>query len=90
MTSQKTKILKYLKSGRRLTVLKALKLFGVYALSQRCGELCRDGYNVKSEMITLPNGKHVASYFIPQSYTETKEFKRRVREYWKYEDSLKK
>ena len=79
MTSQKTKILKYLKSGRRLTVLKALKLFGVYALSQRVGNLKHDGHPIKAEMITLPNGKHVASYFIPQSYTETKEFKRRVR-----------
>ena len=60
--SQKKLILKYLKSGRRLTVLKALKLFGVYALSQRCGELSRDGYPIKVEMITLKNDKRIAQY----------------------------
>jgi len=60
--NQKTKILTYLKSGRRLTVLKALKLFGVYALSQRVGNLKRDGHPIKSKMITLPNSKRIAQY----------------------------
>jgi len=60
--SQKQLILKYLKSGRRLTVLKALKLFGIYALSQRVSELSREGHPIKSKMITLPNSKRIAQY----------------------------
>jgi len=60
--NQKTKILTYLKSGRRLTVLKALKLFGVYALSQRIGNLKREGHPIKVEMITLKNEKRIAEY----------------------------
>lgn len=48
--------------GEALTVLHAIERFGIYALSQRCGELARDGYPVVSEPLTLPNGKRVARY----------------------------
>lgn len=62
--SQSTKILDHLKAGHRLTVLTALELFGCYALSQRCGDLRKQGHPVESEMIELPNGKHVKEYRI--------------------------
>ena len=48
--------------GEALTVASALSLYGIYALSQRCGDLRRDGYPVESEMIALPNGKHCKQY----------------------------
>lgn len=48
--------------GEELTVLEAISRYGIYALSQRCGELHREGYPVESEMIDLPNGKRVALY----------------------------
>lgn len=50
-------------AGGSLTVADALRDLGIYALSQRCGELEREGYPVISRMIALPNGKHVAQYF---------------------------
>ena len=49
--------------GEHLTVATALSLYGVYALSQRCGELWKSGYPVESHTVRLPNGKHVSEYF---------------------------
>jgi helix-turn-helix protein len=48
--------------GEELTVLEALTRYGVYALSQRVGELDRSGYPTEHEMVTLPNGKRIARY----------------------------
>lgn len=50
--------------GEHLTVASALSLYGIYALSQRCGELSREwGYPVESKTIKTPTGKHVSEYF---------------------------
>lgn len=49
--SQGERILDYLKSGKSLTVVKALKEFGCYALSQRVGELRRAGHPIESTMV---------------------------------------
>ncbi len=49
--------------GERLTVAVALDKYGIYALSQRCGELLRGGYPVQSQFINLPSGKKVKEYF---------------------------
>lgn len=48
--------------GESLTVAEALTRFGIYALSQRCGELNRSGYKVIGRMVKLPNGKSVKRY----------------------------
>jgi hypothetical protein len=48
--------------GEVLTVSDALHRYGVYALSQRCGDLREMGWNVQGEMIKLPNGKRIAQY----------------------------
>jgi helix-turn-helix protein len=48
--------------GESLTVAEALTRFGIYALSQRVGELDRSGYPTEHEMVTLPNGKRIARY----------------------------
>lgn len=48
--------------GESLTVAEALTRFGIYALSQRCGELQRMGYPIVSERVSLPNGKSVCRY----------------------------
>ena len=50
--------------GERLTVAEALSRYGVYALSQRCGELKRMGWPVESEMRSVPSGKRVAVYWM--------------------------
>lgn len=49
--------------GERLTVAEALTRYGIYALSQRCGDLFRMGYPVESRTIETPSGKHVSEYF---------------------------
>lgn len=48
--------------GERLTVAVALEKYGIYALSQRCGELAK-WYPVESRTVSLPSGKHVSEYF---------------------------
>ena len=55
-------ILMYLKNGGRLTVAKALTEFGVYALSQRCGELRKSGWPIKTKMVEVRPGVRVAEY----------------------------
>lgn len=49
--------------GERLTVAESLAKYGIYALSQRCGELWRSGYPVESHTVSTPTGKHVSEYF---------------------------
>ena len=49
-------------AGERHTVASALSKYGIYALSQRCGDLFRTGYPVESEFISLPSGKTVKEY----------------------------
>ena len=48
--------------GESLTVADALTRYGIYALSQRVGELIRGGYPVEGQMIELPSGKRVKRY----------------------------
>jgi hypothetical protein len=60
--TQKELVLNYLKSGRRLTVLKALNLFNCMSLSQRIGNLKSEGYPVKGEMIRTKTGKYISEY----------------------------
>ncbi len=58
--TQKQMILISLKMGDKLTVLDSIKRFGIYALSQRIGELKREGYPIKSKPYswTTEYGEH--------------------------------
>ena len=51
-----------MKRGEQLTVAEAMSRYGVFALSQRCGELIRQGHPVNVEMIKVQSGKRVAQY----------------------------
>lgn len=63
--SQCYQILLYLKRGGRLTVAKALDELGVYALSQRCGELRRKyGWPVQSETKQVGPKTYVSEYWM--------------------------
>lgn len=63
--TQHYEILMYLKAGGRLTVGKALSQLGVYALSQRVGELKREyGWPIHSQMIQVGPRTHVAEYWL--------------------------
>lgn len=59
---QKTMILAHLRLGYPLTVAEALTQYGIYALSQRVGELKRDGYPITSSLIEVKEGCRVAQY----------------------------
>ena len=63
-SAQGKMLLTFLKSGGSLTVLKAINLLGIYALSQRCGELKKQGWPIKDEFVTCPSGKRVKEYWI--------------------------
>lgn len=65
--SQHYEILIYLQSGGRLTVAKALTELGVYALSQRCGELRRMGWPVRSETVRVGPRCYVSEYFMAEA-----------------------
>ena len=64
MNRQQTMIKNYLLTGAPLTGLEAIDRFGVYALSQRVGELKRMGNEIRTERIELESGKRVAQYWM--------------------------
>ena len=68
--NQKEMILDILGRGETLTVLTALRRIGCYALSQRVGELIREGRPIQSRWhkFTTDYGesKQIKEYFIPQ------------------------
>lgn len=61
--SQKERILEYLMSGRSLTPIEALNMFGSFRLGARIADIKADGYIVYTEMVTDPaTGKRYARY----------------------------
>lgn len=65
--TQNRRIVDYLKLGFPLTPMGALKYFQCWRLGGRIFEIKRRGYRVKRCMVELPNGKVVASYFLPRA-----------------------
>lgn len=62
--NQKTQnqlVFHHLKSGKKLTSLQALNLYGCLRLSGRILELREQGHPIKSEMVKV-NKKYVAQY----------------------------
>ena len=66
--TQCDRIADWLASGRTLTVAEALTQLGVYALSQRVGELKREGVPIERDMIETPGGARVARYRLAINY----------------------
>ena len=63
--SQLDRLEKYFKSGGTLTVKEAIEKFGVYALSQRSGELKRKrGLDIRSEWFQVSEKTRVAKYYL--------------------------
>jgi len=63
--TQRNDILTYLQSGRSLTPLKALDLFGCMRLGARIWELKAEGYDIEARTLEV-GGKYVASYSLKQ------------------------
>lgn len=59
--TQCDKILRHLKAGRTITPLEAVNRFGCLALSQRIGDLKREGVKIQSKRVKRGK-KHVAQY----------------------------
>jgi hypothetical protein len=62
--SKHEQIKQYLLSGKRITGLIALQLFGVYRLSSVIERLRKSGVTI---ITTIPDGKTYAVYHIPQN-----------------------
>ena len=63
MASQNTRILDYLKSGKKLTPIVALQKFGCFRLSARILDLRKEGHPIITENVTK-KGKTFAEYRI--------------------------
>jgi hypothetical protein len=62
--NQKTQIINHLMTRGPLTVLEAIQYIGCYALSQRCGELRREGFPIKDQWITTNQKKKIKQYYL--------------------------
>ena len=62
MKTQNERILKFLKSGKTITPLQALRMFGCFRLAGRIFELKKAGHKIMPEMI-LKNRKYFTKYF---------------------------
>ena len=60
--TQKSLIKEYLLSGKHLTPLDALELFGCMRLAAAVHTLKKEGLDIQTDIITTPTGKKVASY----------------------------
>ena len=59
--TQRKRILNHLKSGKSITALSALKLFGCFRLASRINQL-REMYNISTEMVKVKSGARIAKY----------------------------
>ena len=62
--TQRHTLLMAMKRGERLTVAVALSRYGCFALSQRCGELRRSGWPIRSRMVKVGPRTHVSEYWL--------------------------
>jgi hypothetical protein len=63
--TQHYELLMAMQAGERLTVAKALNQYGVYALSQRIGELKKMGWPISSRTIEAAGGARISEYWLP-------------------------
>ena len=61
--SQNTKILKFLKSGRSITPIIALNVFGCLRLSARIADLKGLGYDITSKPYKVPRSKKIVAIY---------------------------
>lgn len=52
----------YMETHGSITALEALNEIGCFRLAARIKDLRDRGVAIDSEMVTLPNGKHIAKY----------------------------
>lgn len=67
LESQERQILAYLKSGKTLTPIQALEMFGCFRLGARIFDLKDKGHDIKTTMIKTYSGKRIARYSYEQA-----------------------
>ena len=70
--TQAQQIEKHLLSGKSITALDALNLYGCMRLAARIAEL-KESHEIESEPWTTPGGATIARYWIPASKTHRQE-----------------
>ena len=70
--NQNDLILVALKNGERVTPLSALEKFGCFRLSARKWDLRNEGFPIKTQYLTTPQGKTVAEYSLEQKSNGTR------------------
>ena len=60
--TQKSSILEHLETGRSLSPLKALGLYGCYRLARRINDLRKEGHNIETMIQTDGTGRSYAQY----------------------------
>ena len=62
--SQRLRILAHLRSGKSITPLEALNLYGCFRLGARIWDLRNEGYDIGMELVKNQNGKRFACYYL--------------------------
>jgi hypothetical protein len=62
--SQTDRILEYMLTGKSITPLEALNMFGCLRLGARIADIKAKGYLVYSEFVTTPTEKKVKRYYL--------------------------
>lgn len=61
-STQTQAILRHLQSGKAITPLESLQLYGCFRLTSRIYDIKKLGFKIESKMVDVGNGKHVAEY----------------------------
>lgn len=64
--TQDERVLQHLLSGKSITPLEALDLYGSFRLSSIIFRLRDRGYDIRTEMVTIRKGTRVARYTLNQ------------------------
>ena len=63
-SKQCQQVLSHLQSGKPLTSLEALRLYGIFRLASRIHDLKKNGIAIKSRDVETETGKKVSQYYV--------------------------
>jgi len=63
-SKQCQQVLSHLQSGKPITALEALRLYGIFRLASRIHDLKKAGLTIQSRDIQTENGKKVSQYYV--------------------------
>ena len=63
-SKQCQQVLSHLQSGKPITSLEALRLYGIFMLASRIHDLTKNGIAIKSRDVETETGKKVSQYYV--------------------------